>query len=317
MPRRRSDLPEPLRDAPFRTGESGVGRNRLAAPDVVRAFRGVHVAADGAADWRGKPAAQALRARCAAALKAVPDRSMFGSLTAARLWGLPLPTRYQEDEPVHVVVRAPTRTPDRPGIAARQRSDRNVRRARRCGLPTVDLHSLFCHLGAVLSEPDLVAIGDALVLVPVFPDGSGRPYATVASLAERLRTYRGRGKARAVRALARVRVGAESRPETLVRLALQDAGLPEPELNVNLYGPDGAFVGRVDLLFREYRVVVEYDGDHHRSDQDTFDHDIDRLDDLGAFGWRVVRIGRRFFRDPDDAVARVRRALRAAGWTGA
>lgn len=313
MPRRRRDLPERLRDVPFRTGEAGVGRNRLSAPDVLRAHRGVQVAAGGPADWRDKPEAQALRARCRAALLAVPGRAMFGSVTAARRWGLPLPTRYQEDEPLHVVVRAPTRAPNRPGIAARQISDAGVRRARRSGLPTVDLHSLFCHLGAVLSEPDLVAVGDALVLVPAFAE-DGRPFATVESLADRVRTYRGRGKANAVRALARVRVGAESRPETLVRLALTDAGLPEPDLNVNLYDPDGTFLGRVDMLFREYRVVVEYDGDHHRIDRATFDRDIDRLDDLGAFGWRVVRIGRRFFRDPDDAVARVRRALLAAGW---
>jgi very-short-patch-repair endonuclease len=69
------------------------------------------------------------------------------------------------------------------------------------------------------------------------------------------------------------------------------------------------------MVFHAYRVVVEYDGDHHRVDRHTFDRDLGRIDDLTAHGWRVVRIaGRGFFRDPTDAVRRIRRALLAGGW---
>ena len=99
-------------------------------------------------------------------------------------------------------------------------------------------------------------------------------------------------------------------------LLLVGAGLPEPELNIAINGPSGEFLARVDMLYRKYRVVVEYDGDQHRTDQSQFDRDLARLDDLTAHGWRVVRIGgRALFRDPQDVIARVRRALTAGGWT--
>lgn len=115
--------------------------------------------------------------------------------------------------------------------------------------------------------------------------------------------------------LAQIRLGAESRPETLLRLLLLEAGFREPELNVRLYDRFGTELARVDLLFREFRVVVEYDGDQHRTDTRQFDRDLGRLDDLAALGWRVVRIGgRNLFGDPQDAVNRVRRALSAGGW---
>ena len=124
------------------------------------------------------------------------------------------------------------------------------------------------------------------------------------------------GNVTAARALELVRPGAESRPETLLRLLLVDDGLPEAELNVAVYSKDGEFLARVDMLYRAFRVAVEYDGDQHRPDQRQFDRDMGRLDDLAAQGWRVVRVGARsLFRDPQDAVNRVRRALMAGGWT--
>jgi hypothetical protein len=255
-----------------------------------------------------------LRIRCRAALTVLPVGAAFGSVTAARLWGLPLPTRYRSDEPLHVVVFAPTRAPERPGVIGRQVADRAVTTVTAKGLPTVDLRSLFCHLGQVLSIPDLVAVGDALILDPAVPTRH-RPYTISEALAERVRAYRWRGKGTALRALPHVRPGAESRPETLVRLALVDAGLPEPELGGCVYDTDGRFLALVDMVFHAYRVVVEYDGDHHRVDRYTFDRDLGRIDDLTAHGWRVVRIaGHGFFRDPTDAVRRIRRALLAGGW---
>ena len=112
-----------------------------------------------------------------------------------------------------------------------------------------------------------------------------------------------------------MRQGAESRPETLVRLAIADAGLPEPEVNVNVYAADGTFIGRGDLLYRRYRVVVEYDGEQHRTDSWQYDSDIGRLDRFAASGWRVVRLtGRAFFADPATCLARIEQALVAGGW---
>lgn len=112
--------------------------------------------------------------------------------------------------------------------------------------------------------------------------------------------------------------GAEARPETLLRLRPLDGGLPEPRLNVDIRSSSGSFLGRGDLVYEEYRVVVEYDGDQHRTDTLVFDRDVLRLDGLAAAGWRVVRVtGRAFFGSPTATVHRVRRALVDAGWSGA
>jgi hypothetical protein len=54
-----------------------------------------------------------------------------------------------------------------------------------------------------------------------------------------------------------IRPGAESRPETLVRLAVAGAGRPEPEVNVDIVDGSGRFLGRGDLVHRGWKVIVE------------------------------------------------------------
>jgi hypothetical protein len=186
----------------------------------------------------------------------------------------------------------------------------------RRGLPVVDPVTLFCQLAAHLSLPDLVAVGDALVLEPVVPDvWEDRPWVPLRQLVERVEASRGRGKRNAEQAVSLIRPGAESRPETLVRLAIRQAGLPEPEVNVTISDSRGRFIGRGDLVYRQWQVIVEYDGEQHRTDNRQFDRDVARLDDFAAHGWRVIRIvGRSFFGNPAECMERVRHALVAAGW---
>jgi predicted transcriptional regulator of viral defense system len=61
------------------------------------------------------------------------------------------------------------------------------------------------------------------------------------------------------RALSLADGRAESPLETRGRLALRDAGLPLPELQVELHGPRG-FVARVDAWFDDPGIAVEFDG---------------------------------------------------------
>ena len=66
-------------------------------------------------------------------------------------------------------------------------------------------------------------------------------------------------------ALALAQEGAESPQESYLRLVwMLDAELPRPLANVNVYGVDGRFLGRADLLAPEAGLIVEYDGAHHR-----------------------------------------------------
>jgi len=74
------------------------------------------------------------------------------------------------------------------------------------------------------------------------------------------------GVRRARRAMTFVMNGVESPMETLVRLLLVFARLPCPSPNRWIVNGDGRQVARVDLLYEEYKVVVEYDGWHHERD---------------------------------------------------
>ena len=77
----------------------------------------------------------------------------------------------------------------------------------------------------------------------------------------------------------------------------------------------GYFIGRVDMGWREWKVAVEYDGPQHWTDPGQHARDIDRLAELQAAGWIIVRVSRDILRyRPDVFLARVRDAMLIAGW---
>lgn len=100
-----------------------------------------------------------------------------------------------------------------------------------------------------------------------------------------------------------------------MRLLLVRGGLPEPELNGDVYGPDGTFIGRGDLLYRRFKVLVEYDGSQHADDRRQFHRDVDRLEAFAFDEWSIVRVLKEHMNaDRADIVTRVRKALIARGW---
>lgn len=91
-------------------------------------------------------------------------------------------------------------------------------------------------LASLLSIDELVAAGDSIIVEhgEDFPVPR-RPLATVSDLQKIVGRHPGmRGVKKARLALDLVRVGSDSAPETMMRLALVRAGLPEPTLNVVL-----------------------------------------------------------------------------------
>ena len=315
MPRK--PLPRGL-DGPFTVAqgnELGLGQARLSGGDLSRPFHGIRM--PGSEPQSLRTAEQEFRDRCAALLVALPEGAFFSHVTAARLWPLPLPWA-APNEPLHVSVRVPARAPRRDGVIGHHTHDASISAGYRAGLPLVDPASLFCQLAPMLSLEDLVAVGEALALRPVFPDPwDEQPWVPLRQLTQRVDAFQGRGKTVAQQALALIRPGAESRPETLLRLAIVAAGLPEPEVQGVILDARGRFIGRADMVYRRWRVIVEYDGDHHRTSTAQFDKDVLRLEGFDHAGWDVIRIvGRAFFGDRDACVARVRRALVEAGWNG-
>lgn len=101
-----------------------------------------------------------------------------------------------------------------------------------------------------------------------------------------------------------------SRPESLLRHSLLDAGLPTPEVNVPIYDRNGQWLAEPDLSYDDVRLAIEYNGRDH-ADVMRMRRDITRgLDIEDRGGWRVVVFGpAEVFRRPDQ-VARWVRQLR-------
>jgi very-short-patch-repair endonuclease len=77
-----------------------------------------------------------------------------------------------------------------------------------------------------------------------------------------------------------------SRCEERLRRLIRLAGLPSPEANVAL-GRDGYVP---DLLWREPRVIVEYDSWEFHSSRRAFDGDRERHNQLTADGYQVLHV---------------------------
>lgn len=104
--------------------------------------------------------------------------------------------------------------------------------------------------------------------------------------------------------------------ETALRLLLVRGGLPEPEVNVDLFAGTGEFVGRFDLFYRDFKIVVEYDGEQHRLDRAVYAADQHRIARLIDAGYTVIRVRIEGLRsEAQITLADMRAALTSAGWT--
>lgn len=297
--RKRIPLPPGLEFGAFTSAEAraaGLSTKRLRSSDVEHPFYGVHLAA-------GLP--QDLIDRCRAFEKRMPADGVFSHSTAALLYGLPLPTRVENDLKLHVVVTAPARAPRVAGVVGHSVAV--------CppvllvaGIRVVDPIGAWCQLAAALHLDDLIAIGDGLL--------AGRiPLATSEGIDVRVLENMGlRGSRRLREAALLIRPRVESRRETFLRLFLVRCGFPEPDTNREIALPAGRPRVRGDLVYLQYRVLVEYDGEQHRTDDAQFNRDLERLHDLRDANWIVITV--RKGSSPDWVRDHVDAALRSRGW---
>jgi very-short-patch-repair endonuclease len=234
----------------------------------------------------------------------------FSHSTAALLQGSPLPARFST-LPLHVSCEVPLRPARGRGIRghavrAQHWSTSHVLIDRPPQDPVlVDVTAgrlTWISLATQLDVPDLVAVGDAMLT---------RRIVTSAELAETVaKSPGGRGVTRARKALPLLRRGPMSRPETLLRLQIRSAGLPEPQINVTVDNPVGRPLFRPDLSWPDHRVLVEYEGDYHRVSRGKFRADIDRMEEFADAGWLAMRAtGDDVFGRPDRFLGRLQRRL--------
>lgn len=285
-----TDLPSAFRVADARA--ANVSRRRLLGKDLHPTFHGIRSSG---------------RDRRAALVPVMRAGYAFAGPTAAQLWDLPLPAMWADDPRLFVACPGPGRI-RRPGVVSSRRPDLDCTRLE--GLPVLSPTSTWVSLGGLLSVPDLTAIGDRLV--------SGtlkKP--PLCSLGDLRGTLDAAGSIPGIRALRAaiddVRVGAWSRPETLLRLLMIAAGLPEPVLNQPVLLLDGDVV-YPDLAWPERRVAVEYDGSWHENAGQR-SRDLARHEKLIDAGWLVVHVRRTdLFVTPSALIARLVSRLRDRGF---
>ncbi|WP_127820292.1 hypothetical protein [Microbacterium sp. CPCC 204701] len=220
--------------------------------------------------------------------------------------------------PLEVGVLAPSRAPRGRGIRGVKVAPHLVRVREHAGVRTTDAPSTWAMLGAELGVRQLVALGDQIVRVPRDRSGTlipGGNMATLEDLARAVLAGRRRGIARLREALPFIRVGSASPLETEFRLDAAAAGLPTPELDVEIRDGGGVLLGITEIVFPEFRTAVEIEGDHHRTDRKQWNRDIEKYAAYVAEGWEVVRLTSAHVLGADRrGVGIVRSVLQRRGW---
>lgn len=298
-------LPEPLADGPFTTADAiaaGVTPRRLRGADLSRPFFGVR---------RAEQPVAVTELAASFAVRMRPGHA-FAGITAARLWGLPVPRSWVADEALVIGVPAGTTRTRARGTRTREFD------ASRLDVVTLDGLRLLEPAAAVLTMADRVTSSELVVLVDAlltpldhYPGlRLRRPAATPETLASFLERCRGmRGVAAMRAALVEARVGAESPQETRARLCIVAAGLPEPVVQHEVWVA-GERRAVLDLAYPELRIAIEYEGEHHLLDPGQWAKDIARQDLLESLGWIVVRATKADLRHGGQSLVRRVRAAR-------
>ena len=297
VPRPR-ELPPALRDRAFDVAGAvgrGILADRLRRKDLAAPFHGVRRPAEHAGGYSD----------CIAYATRMPANHVFSHVTAARLLDIPLPARLSHDTRVHVTAidgRAPR------GMRVAGYATRRETLVERVSddLRVTSALRTWTDLASQLSVDELVEAGDRLI-------GRPRSLTTHTAMSEAMSGSAGlRGYRTLVRAFELVRPGSRSPRETRARLALVRAGLPEPELNAEIVLRRRTVHG--DLVYRPWRVLIEYEGDQHRTDPWQWAHDLERYNDLAEAGWLVIRASKTM--TDVELAARAARALRSRGYPG-
>ncbi len=109
----------------------------------------------------------------------------------------------------------------------------------------------------------------------------------------------------------------ESAAESLSRVQIFRAGLPQPNLQRELFDADGVFVARPDFLWPEHRLVGEVDGrtkygallKHGQDPIDAVMAEKRREESIRQLGYWVVRWDWDLAWRPDDLSSLLRRAM--------
>lgn len=282
-------------DRPFTRREAlaaGVTDAQLRGQQYVRLFHGVYVF---------RSVTLSLTVWLRAALLVLPRDTVVSHVTALHLYGLAI----GEPWPLHLSTRSTTHSRQKK-LMIHQRlspiSDSTLR-----GIPVTAPNRTLVDIATKVSLVDLVTAAEWMI---------HRRLTTLESVAAYAvdRHLDGVRKLRSVLGLLRDNV--ESPRETVLRLMIVFARLPEPRCNVEIFGSLGRFLARGDLVYVELKIVVEYDGWYHERDASQRRYDIRRRESIEAEGWRVIIVTSDDMDTPRQLVNRIHAALVERGWIG-
>ena len=283
-------VPQALDGQPFQTADAlalGVSWKTLQGSRFRRLAKGVYVAAT---------TADSHRIRVRAILLALPPRTIVTGVTGLQLLGVDLGPQL----PITFATTHP-----------RQVRRRDVKVIRLKELPAhrdwvASPEQCWLVAASTLNLLDLVTAGDSLLRLR---------RTTLVRLQSEVQAHSGRGIVAARTAVRLIRERVDSPRETWLRLCLVLAGLPIPECNL-IIGDDQGPIGRVDLVYVTYKLIIEYEGDQHRTDRNQWNRDIDRHEDFTRDHWTLIRVTSERARWPRQVVRGVDKALRANGYDG-
>lgn len=168
--------------------------------------------------------------------------------------------------------------------------------------------AVFVSLAATERMIDLIVIGDWLL---------SHGHMTAESLVEFVLSSSWRRGAREALVVApHLDARARSPKESETRAILVFAGLPVPEVNAEVRDSTGALVGIGDLVYRRWRLLVEYEGRQHALDVGQFAHDIDRYGAFRAIEWDYYQVTNERLARPRSMVLRIHAMLVSRGHQG-
>ena len=305
-------LPDALGDAPFSVREArglGVSASRLRASDLEAPFHGIRrlrptsAWAEQTDEERAQRRFDELVRDCASFQRREGRAVIFSHVTAARLFRMPLPWRLETRGLLDVAALTPDHAPQGAGILGHRLTGGRFTLASIAGFRVPNPIRVWIQLAPLLSVDELIVAGDHLVR-------RKSPLTTLDELLEalsRLRRVRGVRKLRAAGPSIRART--DSPAESRTRLVLVHGGLPEPVIGLEVLDRDGYFVGTPDLAYEVEKVALDYEGEIHRVDGQTFEDDIERRERFQDAGWRHIRVTRDHLARPHTLVDRVGFAL--------
>ena len=162
----------------------------------------------------------------------------------------------------------------------------------------------YCALARVV---DAIKVGDWLIAKGLADPSTIRAYA----LANLWRP----GADEAIWILPYLNGGSRSLPESETRAIVTFAGLPTPEVNVRV-PLENPRVVIADLLIRQWRTVIEYEGSQHQADRRQYISDLDRYAALRGEDYAYVQVTHETIRRPKQLSLDVHRTLVRQGYDG-